>query len=69
MSATPLTRLPVSADVWLEANLSLKVTRTPFSTREIRLPVGLPVYGPIGGMTCVHSPSVDPVPPTPPSAT
>src|SRR6267154_5656025 len=67
-SATPLTKLPWLAIVWLEGKLSTTVVTFPSAPIfEIR-PVNPPVYGPTSG-TWVHSPTVDSVPPVPPSAT
>jgi hypothetical protein len=69
-SATPLIRLPSSALVWLEGSVSVTVVRCPLELiLEIRPEVLLPVYGPTGGTTCSQSPSVEFVPPSPPSAT
>src|SRR5580700_2769705 len=71
-SATPLTRLPNAALVWLEGRLSATVVTTPWaSTLEIRA-VKPPVYGPgpAGGpAACLQNPTVERVPPAPPSAT
>src|SRR6478672_9179748 len=73
-SETPLTRLPDASAVMLEGSPLASVDRTPAGvTIEIRPPLTgsfvLPVYGPIGGSTCAHWPTVESVPPRPPSAT
>src|SRR6266567_3950914 len=68
-SATPLTKLPVAGEVWLEGKLSATVVRIPSGViLEIR-DVKSPVYGPTGGTTWSHNPILDNVPPAPPSAT
>src|SRR5678816_3085083 len=70
MSATPLVSAPVCALVWLDGSLLVTVVRTPCGVIfEILPPTELPVYGPIGGITCGQCPAVDCVPPLPPSAT
>src|SRR5262245_46571906 len=70
-SATPLTRFPSAALVWLDGRLSTKVVRLPLlSILEIREPVSLPVYGPTGGITTQSgSAGGGFAPPIPPSAT
>src|SRR4029453_12232147 len=70
-SATPLTRLPSTALVWLDGRLSTKVVRLPsLSILEIREPVVRPEYGPTGGLTTQSGSSGGGLaPPTPPSAT
>src|SRR4029450_7156614 len=70
-SATPLTRLPSAALVWLDGRLSTKVVRFPaLSILEMREPVALPEYGPTGGTTTQSgSAGGGLAPPTPPSAT
>src|SRR5262245_134502 len=74
MSATPLISGPTAGAVWLEGSPLENVVRAPArETFEIRPPLTgssvLPVYGPIGGSTCVHWPTVESLPPRPPSAT
>src|SRR5262245_66526046 len=74
MSATPLISGPTAGAVWLEGSPLENVVRAPArETFEIRPPLTgsfvLPVYGPIGGTTCVHWPAVEALPPSPPSAT
>jgi uncharacterized membrane protein YedE/YeeE len=69
-SAAPLTSDPRLGLVWLLGSCVVTVVRTPWeSMREMRPPVRLPVYGPTSGATCSHWPTVELVPPTPPSAT
>src|SRR5262245_1108058 len=73
-SATPLISGPTPGAVWLEGSPLAKVVRTPAGdTFEMRPPLTgsfvLPVYGPIGGSTWSHWPTVESVPPRPPSAT
>src|ERR1051326_6096763 len=68
-SATPETRLPSAALVWLEGKLSATVVLTPWALIFEILPlVTLPRYGP-APWACSHNPTVETVPPKPPSAT
>jgi hypothetical protein len=71
---TPVTRLPSAGAVWLEGSASTTVVTLPLaSTFEIRPPrTGssvLPVYGAAAPDAWVHRPTVESVPPRPPSAT
>ena len=70
---TPVTRPPRAGAVWLEGSAFTTVVTLPFgSTLEIRPPrTGssvLPVYGAAAPDACVHRPTVELVPPRPPSA-
>src|ERR1700752_3804314 len=71
ISATPLTREPRAALVWLDGSPSTTVVRLPSESNfEIREPTGLPRYGPTGGTTTQSGSSGGScVPPTPASAT
>src|SRR5450432_1307436 len=67
-SATPEINPPPV--VMLDGSWSVTVVRTPCGLIfETRPPVGLPNSGPTGKLTCGHCPTVEIVPPTPPSAT
>src|SRR5213595_1032964 len=65
---------PGTGCVWLDGSPVTTWVTTPAGlTFEIRPPrtgsFVLPVYGPIGGATCAHWPTVESFPPRPPSAT
>src|SRR5919197_3150407 len=72
-SETPLMK-PTAGLVWLDGSALTSVETVPVGlTLEIRPPSTglfvLPVYGPMGGATCGQVPTVESVPPRPPSAT
>src|SRR6266851_9780692 len=68
-SATPLFKPPKAGEVWVEGNLSATLVRVPSGLiLEIRA-VNPPVYGQTGEITWSHNPTLDKVPPAPPSAT
>ena len=64
-----LARTETIGPVSLEGRLSATVVRWPDALIFEMRPVIPPRYGPTGGGTCSHCPSVEVVPPVPPSAT
>src|SRR5713226_6169733 len=68
-SATPLISLPIAALVWDDGSpVTIRATLPEVLSIFEMLDVKPPLYGPTGGMTWVQEPTVEVLPPRPPSA-